>query len=266
MLDAHGRLHDTAGRFARTGRLRVEATDPGDRPGNNRTGGRAAAAFQPPTPAAEQRANKERLPTRVRALMAIYDKRDRGEPLTRKERDKIEWASPKKIAEQRAKTGDAVVPRAEAASRERSYAYGIYRPGAPGAPRTGIKRTFTGQAIVERGNYREMLIPTPGRPGSLTVHLETRVRRRFDWPTAGRKKRGAAAQLTAPKPTTASTGPHAQFINQLRGSTAAEIRAKTLLMNDSRLRELLAGAGLPLPTKRGRNALLDALTAGLARQ
>lgn len=187
-------------------------------------------AFAPPTPAATQRARKERVPASVREIRAIHAKRDRGEQLSRKERQAIMWASPKKMAEQRAKTGDVYVPRSEALQRERSYARGALRPGAP---RTGIKKTFTGKAKVERGNYREM-------PGAATLRFEDRVRRPFDWPTSGKK---TARSLMSSKPKPAPKPAPKPVYN-------------AAITSDARLREIAISLGITLPKRAGRNQII----------
>lgn len=133
------------------------------------TGARGSAAFQPPIPAHERRAAKERVPSRLRELRSIRDRIDCGLPVHWRDEQRVMWASPSRIAEQRRLTGDAYVPRAELARRERDFARG------GGDRRTGIKRTFTGRAVVERGHYREL-------SGEGAYGLERRVRRAFDWP------------------------------------------------------------------------------------
>jgi hypothetical protein len=215
------------GRFAE-GRNRSQEQIGGVRGGN---------AFAPPTPAAVRRARKERVPTKVRGLREIYDKRDRGERLSWKEEGQISWASPRKLAEQRAKTGDTVVPRGEMVRRERSYANSVERPTAA---RTGIKRTFTGKAKVERGNYREYLVPTPGRAGSADVKFENRVRRSFDWPKSGKRKSARQQMSAAAAPP--SPKPRPSF--------------NPVLVTDSRLREIARQMGLDIPKRAGRNQLL----------
>jgi hypothetical protein len=138
--------------------------------GTRNTGARGDRAFRPPTPADQRRAMKERVPARVRELLDIHDRLTRGERVPLRDEWSVSWASPQKIAEQRAKTGDALVPRELIARREREYA-------RTGTARTGIKRTFTGRPVIERGNYRELA-------GDGPYGLETRVRRSFDWRTS----------------------------------------------------------------------------------
>lgn len=201
--------------------------------GRDRSEGRAANGsnvFRPPTPAAVQRDRKERLPAAVRETRAIYDKRARGEKLTRQEENKISWASPKKIAEQRAKTGEAIVPRGEAIARERSYAVS----SRSRARRTGIKQTFTGKPKVERGNYREI-------PGAATVRFEHRVRRPFDWAASGKK---TARSLMSSKPTPAPK------------SQAPNIPAYGAATSDARLKEIATSLGIALPPRAGRNQIM----------
>lgn len=191
-------------------------------------GGRAANAFHPRPSAAEARARKERVPSNVRDLLGIRDRVGRGERVTWRDEQKVSWASPRQLAAQRAKTGDILVPRTEIARRERSYQRGAN-------PRTGIKKTFTGEAKVERGNYRELLIPTPGRPGSFDMRVESRVRRPFDWPTRG-GQRPAAPAPAPPKKTPPAFNP--------------------ALTHDARLREIAREMGLDVPKRAGRNQLL----------
>lgn len=191
-------------------------------------GGRAANAFHPRPPAAEARARKERVPSKVRDLVGIRDRVDRGEQVSWRDEQKVSWAAPRRMAAQRAKTGDILVPRTEIARRARSY-----QRAAAINPRTGIKKTFTGQAKVERGNYRELLIPTPGRPGSFEMRVESRVRRPFDWPARGGRK---PAPPAPPKKTAPPFNP--------------------ALTHDARLREIAREMGLDVPKRAGRNQLL----------
>lgn len=237
MQDRLGNLHDALGRFARSGRQVVRTVEPGDRPGNRTFGThRGRAAFEPPSPSAGRRANKELVPSKVRELNAVYSRRARGDRLTGQEQSKIEWSSPRRRAEQRAKTGDVIQPRGEAVRGIRSYARSTdnYRPR-----RTGIKKTFTGQPKLERGNYRDLPIPTPGRPGSFDMKLESRVRRAFDWPAKG-PARAKMAPQTAAKP---KVDP-----------------SRFTLMPDSRLRELAVGMGITVPKRAGRNQIIKLIT------
>lgn len=195
-------------------------------------GQRGDNAFTPSTPAAERRARKERLPAKVRDVRAIYDKRARGDRLTRQEENKISWASPRKIAEQRAKTGEAIIPRGEAIARERSYAV----TSRTRARRTGIKQTFTGKPKVERGNYREI--------AGVTVRLEDRVRRPFDWRTSGKKTaRSLMSSKPKPAPKPAPKPPTAKPVYNV-------------LTSDARLREIAKSLGIELPKRAGRNQII----------
>lgn len=193
-------------------------------------GVRSPTAFHPPRSAAERRAAKEQAPTKWRSAKSLYDRRARGERLSGREEAQISWASPRKMAEQRAKTGDTVVPRGVAATKIRHYEGSGSRLGQP---RTGIKKTFTGRAQVERGNYRELLIPTADRPGSFDVRAESRVRRAFDWPrsTAGAPK---------PKPAAPLPGPDIKYG----------------LLTDQGLRDLAASRGIEVPKRAGRNQII----------
>jgi hypothetical protein len=149
-------------------------------------GGRGANAFRARPTAAQARTRKEAVPSRVRGGLAAYNKHERG-AASFKELQSISWASPKKIIEQRAKTGDSIVPRSEFIAHERHSGHGI-RSGFKPA-RTDIAKTFTGKKTVVRGNYRELIGPD-GK-----VKHESRVRRNFDLP----KK--SARKLMAAKPT-----------------------------------------------------------------
>jgi hypothetical protein len=194
------------------------------------TGVRGRAAFHPRTPAEQRRRNKEEAPQSWRAIKPIYDKRDRGEPLARHEQAKIMWASPSKIAEQRKQTGDAYVPRDIASARLRRFAGHWSRPGQA---RTGIKKTFTGRPVVERGNHRDLLIPTPERPGSFNVHTESRVRRAFDWRPRREPSKPSAPVVSTPKPAY-------QFA----------------VMDDKSIRALAQSLGIDVPKRAGRNQII----------
>lgn len=210
--------------------------------GRDRSEGRATGGnnvFRPPTAAAEQRARKEHLPAKVRETRAVYGKRDRGERLTPQEKNKISWASPKKISEQVAKTGDAYVPRSEALARERSHASGA-RTGYRSA-RSGIKKTFGGKTRVERGNSREILTPTPGKPGTFDVSHEDRVRRSFDWPATGKHKTARSLMSDGPKPASAPK---------------PSIPAYDAATSDARLKEIAKSLGVTLPPRAGRNQVI----------
>jgi hypothetical protein len=123
--------------------------------------GRAANAFHPRPTATEARQRKRNFTGRVRELLATRDRVARGEKVDWRAEQNVSWSSPKKIDEQRRKTGDALIPRDQIARKERSFARSI----SGRSRRTGIKQTFSGKAKVERGNYRD----------------DSRVRRPFDW-------------------------------------------------------------------------------------
>lgn len=149
MLDANGRLHDPLGRFARTGRLRVDVSE-SHRIETARSGRRSDAAFHPPTPVAIRRARKDAVTGSVVEVRDVYAK----EPSERSWREKqlISWQSPRKIAEQRALTGDTLMPRPEAIRREASLA----RMSGHRMPRTEMRRTFTGKPVIRRGTAPEV--------------------------------------------------------------------------------------------------------------
>lgn len=192
-------------------------------------GTRAANAFQPKSGASAQaRMRKERVPQTVRKKLATRDRVARGDKVGWSEELDVTWASPRKIAEQRAKTGDALVPRSEIARRERTYRRGLDRL----TPRSGIKRTFTGKVKVERGNYRAI--------AAADGHfLERRVRRSFDWSRPG----GAQRSRTAPA---------ADSHVEKRPAPAFH----PVLTSDTRLREIAHEMGLALPKRAGRNQIL----------
>jgi hypothetical protein len=113
--------------------------------------GRAANAFHPRPKAGDVRERKRRFTSGVREKLSLRDRVARGEKVSWHDEQSVMWASPKKIAEQRAKTGDALVPRGEITRRERSF----HRSLTQRDSRTAVKRTFSGKVLVERGNYRD---------------------------------------------------------------------------------------------------------------
>jgi hypothetical protein len=103
--------------------------------------GRSAVAFRPPRPAATHRRQKDEIRAAVELARGVR------QPANFREREQISWQSPAKRAEQRARTGDVLMPRIEAVRREGSVARDARRP----QPRVAIKTTFTGKRQVVRG-------------------------------------------------------------------------------------------------------------------
>lgn len=151
--------------------------------------GRSINAFQPPQPAAQARARKERVPAKVRGINAAYKKISAG-TATQGDKESVSWASPRKRAEQTRKTGSPVKDKADAIHTARAY----NRPGIA-YDRTTIKKTFTGKKYAVRGDYRNVEVPLPGRPGSTHEVADRRVRRAFP------VKKKSARKLMAAKPT-----------------------------------------------------------------
>lgn len=95
------------------------------------------------------------------------------QPRNRAEEQRLHWASPKKMAEQRTLTGDTRMPRTEAMRRE----VGMLRQGLSGGfgyrdPRTDVVRQpFTGKWTVVRGRLRSYF-DDKGQ-----MQIEKRVRR-----------------------------------------------------------------------------------------
>ena len=94
---------------------------------------RSPSAFQPPKSAAARRTEKRHLQQRMEVARGARSPRNQAE------RGVVEWASPKKQAEQIALTGNVRIPRKEAIGRERSR----NRSGLP--PTVGTKATFSGK-------------------------------------------------------------------------------------------------------------------------
>jgi hypothetical protein len=186
-------------------------------------------------PASTARRRKEIVPERLREYHRIWAKMDRGEPLTWREKNVVTWASPQKSAEQRRKTGNNFVPRDEVIGRERQHGRGRRSGWRP--PRTGVKQTFTGRPKVERGNSREMLIPSKTNPDTLELRLEKRVRRSFDW--FGKPKPKAKAKA-APKP-------------------ARITHAQRILWTNDQLRAHARSIGAQIPPRAQRRGLLEAI-------
>jgi hypothetical protein len=196
-------------------------------------GVRSANAFHPPTPARERRQRKARLTSKVTGLLSTRDKLARGENVSWRDEQNVMWSSPQKVAEQRAKTGDALIPRADIARKERRFQNTALRPRAA---RTGIKQTFTGKAKVDRGNYREVLVPHP--KGGHEVKIEQRVRRGFDWKGATKHPRKPAAKPDY-------SGKEFQF---------------TAITSDARVKEIARSMGIEIPKRAGRRQV-EALIA-----
>lgn len=195
-----------------------------DRSQTQMGGLRGDNAFAPRRSAGEARKTKARLTGRIRELHDIRDRAARGENLSWSDEQRVMWSSPRKIDEQRAKTGDALIPRAEIARKERS----ANRAFTQGARRTGIKRAFSGKAKVERGNYRTLEVPA--KRGGVTLQVEDRVRRSFDWKSATKHPRRPAA-------TPDYSGKEFQF---------------SAITSDARVKEIARAMGIEIPKRAGR--------------
>jgi hypothetical protein len=146
MLDRHGHLHDAHGRFARTGRIRVEAYELGDRPGNREPSiRRAANAFRPRRSETSARGQYSKVVDAAHSVHSAYAAVARGS-VTYQQRQRISYQSPRKIAESLAKTGTDIMPIREALRRKTRLAGRGSRE-----PRVGVKMTFTGERRVVRG-------------------------------------------------------------------------------------------------------------------
>lgn len=138
VVDRHGNVHDPdSGRFVR----KMRTFDLAERTFATATRGLSAA----------------RARRRHDAIKDIADlSRGARPPRTRSEQLDLEWASPKKIAEQRALTGDARMPPIEAIRRN----VGMLRTGTSGdfgirERRTDVVQSpFTGKWNVVRGKLR----------------------------------------------------------------------------------------------------------------
>lgn len=205
-----------------------------DRSAENRYS-RNINAFKPRKSAAEARTEKERVPSKVRDINAIYRKHEAG-TATFSDKEKISWSSPQKRAEQTRKTGSPIKSKADAIHTARSYA----RQGIAD-DRTSIKKTFTGKKIVVRGDHKHMDVPVEGRPGSTHMVFDRRVRRAFADPKSARK-------LMSAKP--AASPAHKQYT-----------RSQLTLKSDAWMRDQLAARGVAIP-KGARTKVLVALLAG----
>lgn len=127
---SHGHFGSGGGVARRTTTFRAENTQPRYIPG------RAAAT---------ERARKLAIKQRTEVARGVRP------PATFQERLSLEWAAPRKIAEQRAKTGDARRPRLGpegALHTARQAAGGFGRSNAIGTQ--GTRNTFTGKTIRAR--------------------------------------------------------------------------------------------------------------------
>lgn len=167
MWDAAKHLRGYHGRFA--GGVDVSET--------RNTGVRAAAAFQPPKSAASKRARLQR----IRDAVSVFNRDPKT--LTYKERGKVEWQSPTKIAEQLALTGDTRMPRREGMRREAGLTGGRTRGARSyikGGNRTEIVRhPRTGKLMAKRGT-REVVLASGRVRGAKRAH------RAFDLPPKGK--------------------------------------------------------------------------------
>ena len=112
------------------------------------TAEREERAWAPRMTTARHRERKNAIITATEVIRGVR------EPKNNRERLDLEWASPRKRAEQYALTGDYRIPRREGLRRAASLArqsYGFR------VPRTSVKTTFTGKKIAVRS-----YIPQPG--------------------------------------------------------------------------------------------------------
>lgn len=213
----HPRDH---GKFART------VVDVSER---RNTGIRGESAFHPPLSATQRRSLKEKAPASWRTAKAIYDKHERGRPLTWREEEHISWASPSKIMEQRRKTGDAIIPRSEALARFRSYAPARSGEGRLGSRDLIVRNRRTGKLEAKRSGRDVEL--SGGR-----IVSAKRAHRAFDLPS---KQSAVATAKPAVKP------------------PAKPVPAyNPVLSTDAHLREVARAMGLEIPKRAGRNQLL----------
>lgn len=192
-------------------------------------GVRSSKAFHPPVPAQQRRAMLQR----VRDAVRVFN-RDPA-TLSWKERQRISWASPNKMAEQRAKTGDIRMPRREGMVREAAVTGGRRRNSPvirKGGHRTEIvKNPRTGKVEAKRGT-REVVLADG------TVKGAKRAHRMFE---VGGSPAQSAPAAPAPSP-------------QKSAFNAA-------LTSDSRLKDIARSLGIAVPPRAGRNQIIKLIEA-----
>lgn len=114
-----------------------------------RAGNRGSGAFRGGMSAAAVRARKEHIRARVEVPRGVRP------PRTAEERESIQYASPRKIAEAIAKTGSSRMPREEAIRREAHLARGIRQ-----VKTTGVQTTFGGK----KRRVRDHTPPSGAKP------------------------------------------------------------------------------------------------------
>lgn len=286
MLDRHGHLHDARGRFATMGALKISATEPGERPGDNRTPSirRAASAFHPRASASARRDRKAEITDAADRVKDTYTQVQRGTADWRA-REQVSWQSPKKRDEQIAKTGNVIMPKREALRREVSLARGYQDP------RTEVKRTFSGKPKVIRGTGPEIQ-RTNG-----TTTMGTRFRNRAGWSAtaiqakAAQDARVAAATRERMAAESAITTRHQGIaaragipwagrstaaakmatpklppkVSALKGLSREQAHSQFTLSTPQSLRALALEAGLTPPPKAGSRQLVEMLHAAANR-
>jgi hypothetical protein len=119
-------------------------------PNERYIGQRGAGAFvHNRRSAAVARARWNALVDKAHEIHATYWRHQMGMPLSMHHKSLIEYASPTKRADAKARTGDVVMPPHEALRRQMS----LVRAGR--TPRAGTKRRFSGKATAVRGEGPE---------------------------------------------------------------------------------------------------------------